>query len=310
MTGGKLRCFVALVLLCAGWPASAADVELGRRLFFDTRLSSDGRVACADCHQPTHAFTVPSAVAQRPDGPPGLRRPPSLLSAASRTHWGWDGRGTELARQCLVPLEDPSEMGPLDVDQLVNRLKAEPVYARALASAPALDVIGAALAAYVASLDTPSRFDHFIAGDAQALDERELRGLHIFRTKAGCANCHTGPALTDEQFHNLGLSSFGERSQDLGRHGVTGRLEDAGAFRTPSLRHVAQRAPYMHHGLIPTLEGVVHFYNHGGGEVWVRNEREAAEPLHRAAAQRSPHLRSLGLSDEEKAALLAFLRAL
>ena len=164
--------------------------------------------------------------------------------------------------------------------------------------------------AYLAGLETPTRLDRFAAGDAAALDDREIRGLHLFRTRAGCANCHHGPLLSDGRFHNLGLSGYGEPGADLGRHAVTGQPEDAGRFRTPSLRHVARTAPYMHSGHFPTLASVVAFYVRGGGEVWVRNAGEAADMLRRHAATLSPHVRPLDLTPAERADLVAFLGAI
>ena len=164
--------------------------------------------------------------------------------------------------------------------------------------------------AYLATLDSETYFDRFARGDRAALTDMALAGLHLFRTRARCANCHFGPWLTDEGVHNLRLSFFGEPAQDLGRHAATQAAEDAGRFRTPSLRHVASSAPYMHDGLFPTLEGVVNFYDRGGGEVRARNAAEAARPLYREAARLSPHIRPLGLTAQEKAALAAFLRTL
>ncbi len=316
-------------------PAPGPEAALGARLFSDPGLSVDGRVACADCHDPAQGFTVGRKVGLGVGGQPGRRNPPALFSVARRTHLDWDGRGTELERdidalssrepvstslehalaaRVLVPLADAREMGPADMRALCGKL-ARGTYGAAFAALYGAEgasprTLAAALVAYLETLDIQSRFDSFLRGDRSALTGTELHGLHLFRTKARCMNCHFGPLLTDEGFHNLGLSFFGEPAQDLGRYDVTGRAEDAGRFRTPSLRHVAATAPYMHNGLFPTLEGVVNLYNRGGGEVWARNAAEAARPLHQDAARRSPHIRPLGLSPEEKAALVAFLRTL
>jgi len=264
----------------------------GQRIFFDRRLSATGTIACADCHRPGQGWTVNTPLAPGQAGQGGRRNPPALHTAAARRHWGWDGAGTSLARRSLVPLADPAEMGPVSLGEAEAR------------------AIGEALAAYQRTLDSPTRLDRFLRGDAAALSDQQIHGLHLFRTKARCINCHHGPLLTDERFHNLGISSFGERSQDLGRFDATGRCEDAGAFRTPSLRHVARTAPYMHSGLFRTLEGVIHLYTRGGGEVRARNAREAAHPLFPCASRLSPHIRPLALTAEEAAALRAFLLAL
>ncbi|MFD1704660.1 cytochrome-c peroxidase [Methylopila henanensis] len=292
-------------------PASPALAALGERLFHDKRLSAGGDVACSSCHDPAAGFTVRSAVARGHRGAPGRRNPPSLATAAGRLSFGWDGGHPTLEARALAPLTDPTEMANPDLDAVLERLRAEPDRREAFGAAgPTEAAVGAALAAFLSGLDGETRFDRFLRGDGAALGDREIEGLHLFRTKARCANCHFGPLLTDEDFHNLKISSFGEPAQDLGRHIVSGRAEDAGRFRTPSLRHVAETAPYMHNGLFPTLEGVLHLYDRGGGEVWARNAAEAAHPLYPAAARLSPHIRPLGLTDDEKASLAAFLRAL
>ncbi|MDI4664995.1 cytochrome-c peroxidase, partial [Xanthobacter autotrophicus] len=242
------------------------------------------------------------------------RNPPALFAVAARPRLDWDGGGGVLSARVLAPLTAADEMGNAGL---------APVIARIAASTHGLDftrlfgaesvsprTLAAVLGAYLETLDTPTRFDRFMAGDRAALSDAEVSGLHLFRTRARCANCHFGPRLTDEGFHNLRLSFFGEPGQDLGRLNVTGDAEDAGRFRTASLRHVSESAPFMHNGLFPTLEGVVNLYDRGGGEVWARNAQEAARPLYREAARRSPHIRALGLTAGEKAALVAFLRAL
>ncbi len=202
-----------------------------------------------------------------------------------------------------------------DLDSVLARLRADPDYATRFAevygAGPiSADTLADALVAFQSHLETETRFDRFADGDRNALTDQEVWGLHLFRTKARCANCHFGPLLTDDRFHNLKISFFGEKAQDLGRYQVTHLPDDVGRFRTPSLRHVGETAPYMHNGLFPTLEGVINLYDRGGGEVWARNRSEAENPLYPLAAQLSSHIRPLGLSDEEKAALAAFLRTL
>lgn len=296
-------------------PPDAGKAALGRRLFGDPLLSRSGDKACSTCHDPAHGWSDGRPVAVGMDPARGARNVPALFGAAYRRHWGWDGRGTSLADQSLRPLTHPDEMGNEDVEQVLSRLRASPDYPPLFATAYGDPDISAgrladALAAFQAGLEGPTRFDAFLRGDTSSLTDQEIRGLHLFRTKARCANCHFGPLLTDERFHNLGLSAFREKSQDLGRFGVTGNTEHAGQFRTPSLRHVARTAPYMHSGLFPSLEGVVHFYARGGGEVWARNAREAEAPLYREAARLAAPIRPLDLDAEERSALVAFLKAL
>lgn len=287
-------------------PEARAEAALGAALFAEPRLSADGRTACATCHDPAAAWS---------DGAPaalGRRAAPSLVASAHRQGRarGWDGRHATLAAQIEAPLDRPDEMGPGGPAAALARLKADPAWAARLGPRPTPEDLLRPLAAFLQILDTPTRFDRFAAGDPAALTDREIRGLHLFRTSAGCANCHFGPLLTDDRFHNLGLADYGEPRADPGRAAVTGRPEDWGRFRTPSLRHVARSAPYMHAGLFPSLETVVAFYARGGGEVRLRDADEAADPLRRQAADLSPHLRPRALSPEDRAALATFLRAL
>lgn len=291
------------------------EATLGARLFADRRLSADARVACADCHQPGHGWSVPTPVASGLGGQPGRRHPPGLHTVAARRLLDWDGRSRSLTARSLAPLTDPREMGNATLGEVLARVQAEPDHAaalRALDGRAALTPqrLGELLAAFQRGLDRPTRFDRFLRGEHEQLGPLELRGLHLFRTKARCVNCHFGPLLSDEQFHNLGISFFGEPSQDLGRHDITGRCEDVGRFRTASLRHVARRPPYMHNGLFRTLRGVIHLYQRGGGEIRARNAAEAAHPLFPCAATLSPRLQPLPLDPGEVEALLAFLRAL
>ncbi|WP_454915242.1 cytochrome-c peroxidase [Xanthobacter sediminis] len=295
-------------------PEMAPRAALGARLFRDPALSADGRVSCASCHAPEHGFSVATARAAGVGGIEGRRNPPALASVSMQAAFDWDGRFTDLAARALAPLTMPHEMGNDDMGDVLARVAAAPDAADFRRLFPQEGVsarsLGAVLTAYLAALDTPSRFDRFAAGDGAALSDVEIEGLHLFRTKARCANCHFGPRLADGLFHNLRLSFFGEPAEDLGRFAVTGRPEDAGRFRTASLRHVSTSAPYMHNGLFPTLEGVVNLYDRGGGEVWARNGAEAARPLYPHAARAAAQLRPLGLTAQEKAALVAFLRCL
>lgn len=282
--------------------------HLGERLFHDRALSAQGDKACADCHRREFGWGGPQPVH-------GARNAPSLFSTIHRSVWSWDGRHGSLEAQLLAPFVAPAEMANDRIETVLEKLRKDKDYALQFRMAYDDDRIDAgrladALRAFVARLDEPTRFERFVAGDHDLLTDEETEGLHLFRNKAGCANCHFGPLLSDDRFHNLGLSAFGETSQDLGRYAVSGKMDDIGRFRTPSLRHVARTAPYMHNGHFTSLEGVVNFYARGGGDVWLRNEAEENEPLRRAAATLSPHLRPLDLDEAERRALVAFLRAL
>jgi cytochrome c peroxidase len=273
-------------------------VQLGQRLFFDARLSASGHVACASCHRPDQGWTVRTPTATGVRGAPGRRNPPGLQDVATRAHWAWDGAARSLAEQSLRPLTDPREMANASLHAVGRRMALSPAR------------IGEALAAFQHTLHERSRFDRFAQGEHRALTDLELQGLHLFRTAARCANCHFGPTLSDGRFHNLGIAFVGEPSQDLGRFEVTRRCEDVGRFRTASLRGVSRTAPYMHHGLFDSLQGVLNLYARGGGDP--RNGRAgvAADPLYACAQRLSPHLKPLPLSAADIAALQSFLRTL
>ncbi|RZN22904.1 cytochrome-c peroxidase [Bradyrhizobium sp. Leo121] len=290
-------------------------IALGARLFHDATLSAGNDLACSTCHNAQHGWSSGTATAPGHALARGRRNPPSLQNVALRPYLAWDGRGSSLATQSLLPLTISEEMANPDLDSVLARLRADPDYAARFAkvygAGPiSADTLADALVAFQTHLETETRFDRFASGDRNALTDQEVWGLHLFRTKARCANCHFGPLLTDDRFHNLKISFFGEKAQDLGRYQVTHLPDDVGRFRTPSLRHVGETAPYMHNGLFPTLEGVINLYDRGGGEVWARNRSEAEVPLYPFASQLSSHIRPLGLADEEKAALAAFLRTL
>ncbi|RMX06899.1 cytochrome-c peroxidase [Corticibacter populi] len=305
--------------------AMVARVALGRALFFDARLSVAGEVSCASCHQPARGWSSGTAVGIGHAGQLGRRNPPALHAVAGHRVFGWDGRSTSLGAQSLLALTRPDEMANPSLEPVLAWLAADADYATRFAAAygpgagsaggdgparPDAAQLGDALAAFLGSLDKPSAFDRFMQGQHTALSDQQIRGLHLFRTRARCANCHFGPLLSDGRFHNLKIASFGEPAEDLGRYGVTGQPQDAGAFRTPSLRHVAETAPYMHSGLFDSLDGVIRLYERGGGEVWARNAQEAAAPLYRFAVRASGQLRPLTLSEADRAALRAFLQAL
>jgi cytochrome c peroxidase len=265
-------------------------------LFNDTDLSADGRISCAQCHQPDHAFSDSKPLAQGTHGMKGTRNAPSLLNAADRTALFWDGRRSSLEELMLDPLLGPREHGLRDADELASRIEGDhamrAAYAVAFGSRAPLSAknIARSLAAYVSTLRTSeSPFDRYASGkDSSALDAKEIFGYELFKGRAGCSACHLiGPSsapLTDEQFHNQGVGSsylqsdvravvdraltvetkdLGNVIQSdpvvgaLGRYLVTHKPTDIGAFRTPSLRDVSLSAPYMHDGSIPTLQDAV-----------------------------------------------------
>lgn len=297
-------------------PAQSGQVrrraQLGRMLFFDPRLSGSGQIACASCHDPDLAWADGRRQAIGHDRAAGPRNTPSLLNASWASSYFWDGRADTLAEQALEPIVNPVEMHG-EPERIVASLNAIESYQEAFAAAFGdeghIDMasITEAIAAFVGTLRSrENRFDRFMRGKADALGDTEILGLHLFRTRAGCMNCHHGPLFSDGRFHNIGLTYYGRRYQDLGRYGVTGRAEDVGRFRTPGLRDVVLTGPWMHNGLMSNLRGVLRFYNSGGAQPRRRAD-QVDDPLFPAT---SPLLRPLDLGEEELEALEAFLHAI
>lgn len=272
-------------------------VALGRLLFFERTLSRDSTVACASCHRPGHAFADDRRVSVGVFGRHGTRNVPTILNRGWGKSFFWDGRIETLERQVLQPILAPAEMD-MSVEEAVGRLAADPSYAKRFRDVFGEKVdagtLAAALTAYVRSIRAgDSRFDREMEGET-VLNDVERRGLELFQGRARCARCHRGALLTDEEFHNTGVAWRNGVPADSGRALVTGRHEDVGAFKTPTLRQIEHTAPYMHDGSIATLEEVVDFYSDGG----------------HANPYLDPLIRPLELDEDEKAALVAFLKAL
>jgi cytochrome c peroxidase len=274
---------------------SAAKVRLGFILFQDRRLSRDASLACIDCHQPEKDWQDGLPRAAGAGGRTLSRRTPPLYDLAWAARFFRDGRAASLEDQALAPIEASDEMGqPLDM--LVARLEAIPFYRGlfedAFPEAPGITAanIARAVAAFVRTIESGTTpFDRWIAGDEKALDDAARRGFRLFASKARCAECHSGWRLTDDAFHDTGLPGG-----DRGRGAITGAANDDHAFRTPSLRNVARRPPYMHDGSIASLRAVVDRYADGTVE----------------RPTLSQHLRGLSLSKGERADLVAFLGSL
>lgn len=295
----------------AASPRQAARVALGRALFFDPRLSAKGQVSCASCHQPEKSFTDGKPLAVGEDQLMGRRRTPPLFAAPFAARLFWDGRVDSLEAQVLGPIANPVEMNhPIAAAVArVNGLEEHRSLIQATFATPALDEaqLAWALADFVRSLRPPATtFDRFLAGRRDALSDKELQGLHLFRTQARCMNCHNGPLLTDHGFHHIGLSYYGRRNQDLGRFEVTREKADLGAFRTPSLRGVAQAGPWMHNGVFPDLKGLLRMYGNAMGNPTAKAVA-AGDPY---APPLSPLIRKLELNEADVEALAAFLQTL
>lgn len=290
--------------------------RLGSELFIDPLLSASGQIACQSCHNRRLGWGDGLPTSFGHGRAQGKRNAPSLFTAGYKPALFWDGRSASLEEQALGPLADASEMANHDFAGLIERVNASERYRTAFAALTgeneaSLQNVTAALAAFERTLERETRFDRFLSGNENALSDDEIWGLHLFRTKAGCANCHNGPTLSDGRFHNLGLSFFNRKLEDLGRYGVTGAAQDAGKFLTPSLRHVARTAPYMHNGIFPSLAGLIRFYEGGGGLVRAGQQVDPERrPLLQSVIEKSPQLRPFELSPAERAALLAFLQSL
>lgn len=288
---------------------------LGRRLFDDPALSASGQISCQSCHNRELGWGDGLQNSFGHNRQKGKRNSQPLFNAAMRPMLFWDGRADGLQQQAAMPLVDPVEMANHDLNDVAGRLNADASYRTAFAEVygdggVTLDKVTDALAAFQSALEQPTRFDRFVQGAKQALSDEQLWGLHLFRTKAGCMNCHNGPLFTDDKFHNLGLSLLARPREDVGRYGVTKSLLDVGRFRTASLRHAEETGPYMHNGIIRTLRQVVRLYEVGGGNTRPRNEKEAANPLMPYAGLTSPFLTPFAITAQEREALVSFLEAI
>lgn len=314
-------------------PQTPQKVELGRKLFFDDRLSPDNTVSCDQCHAPAKGFTDQLPTSMGIHHAFGQRNAPTVLNSLFNTLQFWDGRAPTLEKQIEGPILNPVEMGNKNFDDVVARVKAISEYQQSFQAvfngAITMDNIEKAIAAYERTqVDFNTPFDHFMAGDQNAINASAKRGWSLFNGKGRCMTCHgwnpTQPLFTDNRFHNIGVSAHksdfvplarkalvlisqgggGLQQLDqlaiqtdmsgLGRFLVTKQPHDIGGFRTMGLRDLLVTQPYFHDGSQPTLWDVLDHYNKGG----VQN----------------PYLDGgllpLGLSESEEDDLVAFLATL
>jgi len=287
---------------------------LGQRLFADPRLSRSNTIACISCHSPEHSFADNKRFSLGDGGRAGVRNTPGLLGAGQMKALFWDGRAATLEEQALGPLQHPDEMAT-DVPGLAAKLAKLDDYPQQFDAVFGKDAgvtlprILTALADYQRTLVPPAtRFDTFLEGQRSALNDRELLGLHLYRTKARCMSCHSGVLLTDQQFHNLGLSLYGRKFfEDWGRYQATNADADVGKFRTPGLRGVSHSGPWMHHGLIPSLNEVLIMYNTGMPKPKPRTAAQKADPKFPISSEL---LQPLKLTADELDAMKSFLEVL
>jgi cytochrome c peroxidase len=277
-------------------PYSEAKATLGRRLFFDPAFSQARTLSCASCHNPDLAWGDGRVRAHGESGAVMALRSPTLLNVAWTPRLGWDGKFRDLESVAFAPITAATNMN-MPEGQLIARLAATPDYVNAFAGAFADHTVSRrniemALATFERSIVSgEAPFDRWVAGDEQAIGEPAKRGFDLFNGKGRCSSCHSGWAFSDASFHDIGIA----QGADIGR----GRLFPTSvkllyAFKTPTLRDVTRREPYMHDGSLSTIEDVIELYNHGG------IKRPSLSEL----------IRPLGLTDGEKADLIAFLETL
>lgn len=277
-------------------PWSAAKAELGRTLFFEPLLSGTGTMSCATCHNPSLSWSDGLERALGDRGREMAVRTPTLLDAAWIEPLGWDGKFANLEAVVVTPITSPAIMD-LPIDRALDRLAAIPGYADAFAGAfPGRGLTAVTLAEALATFERtilagPAPFDRWLEGEDGAIGPAAERGFALFTGKARCGLCHAGSGFTDNSFHDIGVAPPGA----LGRGAlVPGAPRLRHAFKTPTLRDVARRAPYMHDGSVPTLRAAIELYDRGG------------VPRPSLSRQMVP----LHLSDAEKDDLEAFLRTL
>lgn len=305
-------------------PISAAKVELGRLLFFDTRTSGDVSTSCASCHDPRLGWGDGNALSRGYPGTQHWRNSQTVVNSAYLAKLFWAGESTSLESQANSAITG-NLAGNGDPAMIEERLAQIPQYVRLFREAfgietPSYDMALKAIATFeraeVVTTDTP--VDRYLRGDATAISEAAIRGKALFEGTAGCISCHNGALLSDESFHNLGVPKnslfekdperqialrfqhyargvpeevYRKADRDLGLYYTTKRDEDKAKFRTPPLRYIRYTAPYMHNGVFATLREVIDFYDRGGGD----------DP------NKSSRLRPLSLTGEEKSDLLTFL---
>jgi cytochrome c peroxidase len=283
-------------------PGTAAQVALGRKLYFETRLSKDGSVACATCHDVTRGFSDRRNTSEGVADQIGRRNAPTPLNAAFYSSQFWDGRVSTLEDQAKLPIINPIEMGMPNGEAAAAAIASDPEYQAAFKaaydSAPSYENIGRAIASFERTLIFISApFDRFARGEVNAISAEARAGFALFNGKARCNSCHqmsgSNPLGTDNRFHNIGVSARHQDFEDLARKGLTavtksdsvesidrlsletdlselGRFtvtrnrSDIGAFKTSAVRNVGINGPYMHDGSLATLWDVIDHYNKGG----------------------------------------------
>lgn len=310
-------------------PSTPEKIELGKKLFFDPKLSGNNGMPCSNCHVPAVGWDVPSSISPGYPGTAHWRNSQTIVNSAYYGKLFWAGASKSFRGQARSAARG-GVAGNGEDDVMEARLALVPEYREAFRevfgdSYPKVRNAYMAIAAFERTLvqrDTP--FDQFMRGDDDALSRQQKRGLELFTGKANCIACHSGPLLSDQKYYNIGVPPhdgweknalaqitfryeiyskgasedvYRSIKSDPGLYFQTKQKRDMGKFRTPSLRYTKYTAPYMHNGSLPTLRAVVEFYNEGGG----KND---------FSHTKSPLIEPLGLTDQEVNDLLAFLETL
>ena len=294
-------------------PYSKEKEALGKILFFDPRLSISGQIACASCHNPELGWTDNLMRSFGHDRQTGKRNSMTILNSAYATSLFWDGRAKSLEDQAQFPIGDPLEMNEkltIAVDKIAKIKGYNALFKDAFGDKKVnLQRIQYAIATFERSINSPkSKFDQFVSGKSEAYTDVQVKGLHLFRTKAQCINCHNTPYFSDNEFHNDGQTLFGTKNEDFGRYNVTKNIKDIGKFRTPTLREAANTKPWMHHGHFPSLLDVVELYN--GGNPSPIQKKYLGTARDTLIPKVDPMLKKLNLNKEEISDLLAFIETL
>lgn len=294
-------------------PYSTEKVLLGKTLFYDPRLSGSNQIACASCHDPELGWCDNRMVSFGHDRQLGTRNAMSILNSAYATSLFWDGRAASLEEQSQMPIQDQREMSE-HIDMAVGKIAKikgyEILFEKAFGDKKITkEKITKAIATFERTIkSSPSKFDRFIDGETNLFSDDEVMGLHLFRTKAQCVNCHNSGYFSNNRFENIGTSLLSSEQEDLGRYLVTKNSEDVGKFRVPSLREVVRTGPWMHNGTFTSLADVIQIYNKGNPEPY--KNRTTVHNGITLTSEKSDMLRLLDLTDEEVLQLEKFLGTL
>lgn len=286
-------------------------IALGKSLFFDPRLSGSNQISCASCHIPDLSWSDGRQRSVGHDQQANQRNSPSILNSWFYKELFWDGRSKSLEEQALNPISSETEMHS-DVTEVITKLKKiegyKPLFKAAFGdNSISSEKVAHAIAVFERTITSrKADFDDFLLGRRNAMSDAALRGLHLFRTKARCMNCHNGPLFSDNSFHNIGLTYYQREYEDLGRYKVTGKAEDVGRFRTPSLRDIIRTRPWMHNGLFDNIEGVMNMYSAG----MPQPKRKPVQEADTLFPKTDPLIKKLDLTKQEKEDLIAFMNAI